>query len=255
MKKPNYSIDIFIKSYAKDFKLLYYAMESIKKNVTGYNKLCILVPCEDKIAFDRMFPRKNLPKKTDVSIITEYGNRYLFQQLCKMQAYKYCNSEYILFTDSDCLFDKPVNFQDIVKGGKPEILYTDYSKVEGAICWKEPTEKFMGEKVKWEYMRRNFLVYHKSTLEAIAKGYLDLEDIVMSSDRFSEFNCLGAYAFKNERKKYSFVNTDTWEYVEPLGIQLWSWFDKNSTEDNHIIETKKVLDAINSVFNLNLTEL
>ena len=103
-------------------------------------------------------------------------------------------------------------------------------------------------------MRRNCLIYHRSTLEAISKQYPNLEDYIMSSGRFSEFNAVGAWAFKNEREKYSFVDTDNWEYTPPKAEQLWSHFDKNG-EGIHKEEYKRALDTINNTLNLNITEL
>jgi len=245
------SIDIFYKTWHKDFALLKYSLQSLKKNVTGYNNVVILVPEKEASLFDL----KDLPENTTVVYVKEYGNGYLYQQVCKLQAYKYCESEFILFADSDCIFDKPVKLNEIVENNKPTILYTDYSKVEGAICWKEPTEKFMREPVEWEFMRRNFLIYHRATLEKIAMFDPYLELNVMQSDRFSEFNAIGAWAFKYEKDEYTFINTDNWEYTEPLGMQLWGWADKNNPDETHQKEYQRSLDAINNVLGLNLTEI
>ena len=41
-------IDIFYKSYAKDFEWLYYSLRSIKKYLTGYNKIIIVIPEQDR---------------------------------------------------------------------------------------------------------------------------------------------------------------------------------------------------------------
>jgi hypothetical protein len=76
----------------------------------------------------------------------------------------------------------------------------------------------------------------------------------MNSERFSEFNVIGAYAFKYQRELYNFINTDEWTYTEPKSIQLWSWADKNGS-DEHKKEYQRSLDTINKVLELNLTEL
>lgn len=245
------SIDIFIKSYSKDFKLLNYSLQSITKNVTGYNNIIILIPENERHLFDT----RNLPERTLIHYIAEYGNGYLYQQVCKLKAFNYCSSDYILFSDSDLIFDHPINLQDFIADGKPEILYTDWAKVDQAICWKKPTETVMNEPVLWEFMRRNALIYHGETLVNINEWRPGLESLIMNSNSFSEFNLMGAYAFKYEFDKYNFVNTDNWAYTEPKGIQLWSWFDKNSNEELHIYEYKRALDTINKALNFNLTDL
>lgn len=244
------TIDIFYKSYHKDFKLLKYSLETIKMNVTGYTNIIILIPQQEKHLFDT----RDLPERTLIHYVEEFGNGYLFQQLCKITAHNYSNSEFILFADSDCLFDHKIDLQEFIKDEKPEILYTDWSKVGDAICWKECTEKFLGEPVPYEFMRRNCLIYHRTTFLSIELFTPNITKAVMSGGRFSEFNAIGAFCYKYEREKYNFVNTDEWEYTEPKAIQLWSLANKNG-DGTHKQEYQRSLDTINKIFGLNLTEI
>jgi hypothetical protein len=243
-------IDIFIKTYKKDFKLLSYSLRSIVKNVTGYKNIVLLVPERDKQAFDT----RELPANTLIHYVNDYGNGYLYQQWCKMNAYNYCNSDYILFSDCDVIFDHAINLQDFIADGKPEILFTDWDKVGNGIIWREPTERLMGEPVIAEFMRRNCLIFHKETLRKIALQYPNLEATIMNSDRFSEFNFMGAWAYKYEREKYNFINTNDWVYTPPKGIQLWSWADTGDSE-THKQEYQRSIETINKVLELNLTQL
>ncbi len=221
-------IDIFYKSYSADFKWIYHSLRSLKKNVTGYNRVIILIP---KMHMD-LFDTRDLPPNTEVHYVSEYGTGYLYQQWCKISAHNYSKADYIMFADSDCIFDHEIYLFDFIKDGKPEILYTDYSKVGDAICWKEVTEAFIKEPQQYEFMRRNCLIYHRSTLEAIAAYEPNLEFIIMNGERFSEFNAIGAYAYKYERDKYNFVNTDEWTYTPPKAVQYHSYteFDKMKSE-------------------------
>lgn len=234
-------IDILIKSYAKDYWLLYFALKSIARNVTGYNNLILLIPEKDKEIFDT----RSLPERTLVHYIPDEGRGWLRQQWYKMSAYKYCFAEYIMFSDSDCLFTYPINLQDFVKDDKPEILYTDWSKVGDAVCWRAPTEKFMKEEVPFEFMRRNNNVFHRETLVAISKYAPDLEKTIMSSNEFSEFNCLGAYAYKYQREKYTFVDTAEWTYVPAKSEQVWSHASKEKgVSETHLREFIRILETI-----------
>jgi hypothetical protein len=221
-------IDIFYKTYHQDKKWLEYSLRSLSKFVTGYRNIVILVPINDKRYFESIV----LPERATIQYVKEYGTGYLYQQLCKIQAHKYTDAEFILFSDSDLIFDHPINLQDFIADGKPEILYTSYDKVGDAICWKEPTETFIKEPQEFEWMRRNALIYHRSTLVNIEKYEPNLEYIIMTSQRFSEYNAIGAYAWKYEREKYNFVNTDTWEYTRPKAIQYHSYteFEKMINE-------------------------
>lgn len=244
------SIDIFYKTYHQDKKWLEYSLRSLSKFVTGYNNIVILIPIRDK----RYFEGINFPERTIIHFVNEYGDGYLYQQVCKIQGHKYSDADYILFSDSDCIFDHPINLQDFIADGKPEILYTHYDKVGGGIIWKQPTEDFIKAPVEYEMMRRNCLIYHTSTLKAIAEYEPNLEHIIMSSVRFSEFNAMSVYAWTYEKDSYTFINTDEWEYTPPKATQLWSKCNEGNTED-HKKEYKRAIETINRVFDLNLTGL
>lgn len=223
-------IDVFYKTYNKDFNWLDYSLRSLKKHVTGYDNIHILVPKTQIAQFREQF--KSLPDRTIVHEVNEYGSGYMYQQVCKMQAHKYSDAAFIMFSDSDLIYDHDINLQTFIETRKPEILYTSYDKVGDAKCWKEPTEAFIKDPQEYEFMRRNNLIYHRSTLEAIEQYEPNLEYIVMNSPRFSEFNAIGAFAWKFEKDKYNFVNTDTWEYVRPKAVQYHSYteFEKMRNE-------------------------
>lgn len=244
-------VDLFIKSYRPDFWLLYLSLETIKRNVTGYNNIILLIPEEDKEVFDT----RNMPPRTKIFYVEERKPGWLWQQWCKLSAHLQSDADFILFSDSDAFWEHPVNVQDIVKDGKPEILYTDWRKVGDAIVWRKPTEEFMKEPVEWEFMRRLPLCYHKSTLIGVNHHEINLEHIIMRSDRFSEFNILGAWAFKNQKELYNFVNTDDWNYVPPLATQVWSHASKaKGQSETHHLEYIRTLETIIKAFQLPLPE-
>lgn len=222
------SISIFYKTYGKDAEWIKHSLRSLTKYVTGYDNIIILIPIHEKHLFESI----DFPPRTIVHYIRESGSGYLFQQWCKISAHKYSDSDYILFSDSDLIFDHDINLQDFIADGKPEILYTSYDKVGDAICWKKPTEDFIKEPVEYEFMRRNALIYHRDTLEAIERYEPNLQHIIMNSERFSEYNAIGVYAWKYERERYNFVNTDTWEYTRPKAVQYHSYteWDKMKNE-------------------------
>lgn len=231
------TIDIFIKSYHKDFQWLKYCLMSIKKNVTGYNNVILLIPEKGKDLFDT----RDLPERTLIHYVDEYGAGWLYQQWCKINAPAYSFAEFILFADSDCFFDHKIDLQDFVP--KPEILYTEWDKVGDAICWKECTEKYI--KTPYEFMRRNCMIYHRQTLLNLVAYFPGLERRIMHSERFSEFNLMGSYAFQFEPENYNFVNTDNWTYVEPKAVQFWSHATKEEgASELQLREYIKILETI-----------
>jgi len=243
------NINLFIKSYAKDFWLLQIALQTIKRNVTGYNNLILLIPEKNKDTFDT----RDLPERTLVHYVPDEGNGWLRQQYFKMTAHKYCFSEYIMFSDSDCFFTYPVNLQDVIKDDKPEILYTAWDKVGDAICWRKPTEAFIKEPVSHERMRRNQMCFHRSTLVAISEYEPNIEKIIMGSERWSEFNALAAFAFKYEHEKYKWTDTAEWTYVPALAEQVWSHSSKaEGASETHLREWIRLCESVLKCFGINM---
>lgn len=238
------STAIFIKSYAKDFRWLNYCLKSICKYVTGYSEVVLML---DEGSNTELHHLTELPNKIRIEWISKEGDGYIFQQYCKLVAHHYTKADKIMFVDSDFIFDKYLDLSTLPE--KTEILMTDYSKVGDAICWKECTEQFLKAQVEFEFMRRLPLVFNRTTLEAIESFQPNLKEIVLSSIRFSEFNVMGAFAYIYERDNYSFVNTDDWVFIEPLGVQLWSWADCNSDNPLHLVECEKARKCIKELFN------
>lgn len=245
-------VDIFIKSYRNDFWLLYLCLKTITRNVTGYKNIILLIPEEDKDLFDT----RNLPERTMVHYVPDIKAKgWLWQQWLKLSAYKYCFAPFIMFADSDCIFTYPINLENFVSDGKPEILYTDWEKVGDAIAWKKPTEDFMKEPVPYEFMRRNCCIYHRSTLVAIGEYAPDLDKTIISAEKFSEFNCMGAFAYKYERENYNFVNTDNWTFVPAKAEQLWSHASKKGgVSETHLREYIRTLETIMRAFDVPIPE-
>lgn len=214
-------------------------------NVTGYQKLVLLVPNEDLQLLTETI--SDFPERTKIVGVTEFkGDGYLSQQVFKLQAYKYCDADIILFSDSDVFYHNPINLQDYIKGGKPEILHTPWAQVGDAIAWKEPTEKTLGFEVPSEGMRRHGMAFHKSTLINLNNFLPDLEKVVMMSERFSEFNLMTSYAMKMEPEEYNFISTDNWQYTEPICQQIWSHSKKDGDElqQKEYARTKQVIKDI-----------
>ena len=225
-------IDLFIKSYRKDFKWLYYCLESIKKYAINYNEIIIVIPVKDQGAF-----KFDLPERTFIHYLQEEGDGYLFQQYVKMMANVYCSGDLIMYVDSDCVFTKVTDISKLVVNNKPEILMTKWDKVGDAICWKPVVEAVFQKEITHEFMRRHGLTYHRDTLTNFQDWFKgDLKRYIISKEnrQFSEFNVLGAYAYMFENDKYSFVDTDDWEYVDCVVKQYWSYSGMTEKEKQEL---------------------
>jgi hypothetical protein len=215
-------VDIFIRSYEKDFKWLAYALKSIHKNVRGYQQVIVAVPEGQGHLLSHLTAER-------VIEVPDLPNGYIGQQLTKMTAWMYSDADAILYWDSDTAALEPVDIaQEFLYRGKPIIYYTPWEKVGDAICWKACTEKALGAPAEFEYMRRLPLLYLRDTVGDCC-AYIErtvgrsLVPYMNSIDRFSEFNALGAFAHKFQWQDYEFRNTDHHAPPPPKIQQFWSW--------------------------------
>lgn len=212
--------DIYIKTYEKDFPFLKYCLKSIHKFCTGFNNVVIVVDAND---YEELLSW-NLTREK-IFTVAKQGDGYMWQQVCKLKAYNQCLSENILFVDSDVIINKPCTPETFMIDGKPLLLKTAYERLDGqAKCWQSITERAIGFKSEFEWMRRLPNMYKRSTLVNITMEYPDLQNYIMSQPRreFSEFNFIGQYIEKKEQENYSIINTD--DFVPgPVCLQAWSW--------------------------------
>ena len=228
-------VDIFIRTYSKDLKWLQYSLASITKFVTGYRNIVVCIPADQRELLNDF----NLENIVTCPV---YKDDYLGQQVSKLKADEYCSgADYVLYTDSDCIFYRPFNVNDLFFEGKPIIYKTRYEKVGDAICWKSVTEKALNKKdIEWEYMRRQPLIYKAETIKDV-RDYIELihnrtlDDVVLSRPyrQFSEFNVLGAFAESFLVDQYHFHDTD-YGITEPYLKQFWSWSNLTNEERKEI---------------------
>lgn len=212
-------IDIFIRSYEKDFVWLEYALRSIHKNVTGFRNIIVAVPDAR--------PLSHLTAEQVIEI-EDLPDGYIGQQLTKMQAWRYTDADAILFWDSDVVAIEPVDVLEFKSDGKPIIYKTKYTSID--VPWKPITESCLGFPVTYEYMRRMPLLYWANTIrntEEYICGYHDctLREYLSNINHraFSEFNAIGALAEKYYPDQYVFIDTETVEMPPIKVVQFWSW--------------------------------
>jgi hypothetical protein len=235
------TVDIFIRTYPKDYPWLAYALKSIHQNVTGWRNIIVASPdCSGlrHLTAERLVEVQDLP------------DGYLGQQLTKMEAWKYTDAEYILYWDSDLIavekFDicdrlfflqETTHWDDekiaaVSTVFKPVLIATPYADLSGPVLkWKPITEKAIGQEVFYEFMRRLPVLHPAAVVEG---AYNRLEDLHGMTFRqyleaqpyreFSEFNYIGAYAFHTPCCcNYEWVNTATQEVPPNPCRQFWSW--------------------------------
>jgi hypothetical protein len=213
-------MDFFIRSYARDFEWLEYCLKSIHKYYKGVPNIVLVVPTIDYQIAKKFTPYCNIIAAT----LPQHEDGYICQQISKLRAHTYCDSGYILYVDSDCVFTKKFDITDFMRHEKPLILKTRYELVGDAICWKPSTEVLTGLTLTHEYMRRLPLLYRRDTLINLHKQLPNLltDAQHIKGRNISEFNIIGAYAEAYEPENYYFLDTDI-EVPEKIAEQYWSW--------------------------------
>ena len=208
--------DIFIRSYRNDFEWLKYCLKSIRKFCKGFNNVHIAVPNEDVSALDFL-------EGEIVHGVCDSCEGYLAQQVTKMHADNYCDADYVLHVDSDCLFFKETHPEEFFEYGKPIILY----ETDIVTPWPQIAMITLGWLDEKEYMRRLPIIYPRWIYKEFRKWIKqnqkhDLETWICSQPfrSYSEFNTLGQWAYRYHNDKFSWLKP---EEKEKYIIQHWSW--------------------------------
>ncbi len=221
-KQPKFSV--FIRSFERDFVWLKYLMRSIRKNLTGFDEIVIVIPCGQQK--ECLAQAEILPNEVVLITVQETMKGYLQQMSDKIKADEVCEGNFILFVDSDCVFTQPMNCADFIRDEKPFIIVRDWNEVGDAKCWEDVTRDTLGFQPEAETMARMPLMYHRSTLALFRKFILqskgcDSATYIGQLSKFSEFNALGGFALKYVRDDYNVVKP--FEEPYPQIRQEWSW--------------------------------
>jgi hypothetical protein len=216
-------IDIFIRSYQKEFALLEYSLISALKYVTGFRKIILCVREKDYQPLIRFLQIKNfyLSNKEKIKIVKSlnYPDHldYCGQQISKLNSDYFTDAEYILYVDSDCVFYESFDIQKemLDENQKIILLIEKWENLpDNFHVWKTFLEK-VGLSSPYEFMRRFPFLYPSSILKKVRdyivnRYSMNFQNACLTiynnrTDNFSEFNLLGAYAYLHDPEKYCFL--------------------------------------------------
>jgi hypothetical protein len=217
-------VDIFIRTYHKDLPWLEHALRSIHKHVTGHRRIIVAIP-EGEVHL-----LSHLTAETVIEV-PDLEDGYLGQQLTKLEAWRHTDADAIIFWDSDVVAMEPIDIHaEYFQDGKPIMYKTRYSSLPKDVPWQAITEKAVGFKVEWEYMRRMPLVYWRQTIENCHDDMLfthgkDMKDYLREqpSGAFSEFNYIGAITDHFAAHHYTIIDTESVTMPPNKVAQFWSW--------------------------------
>ncbi len=231
---------ILIKSFRKDFVWLQYCLKSIHKFATGFEEVVVIIPddCDLPLTAERLI-KIHEPGPSAASP-NNHGTGYAFQQVVKMNADKYCTSDFILHIDSDTIFTRPVYAFDSIAGPSPFItndkpmwLMTPFKDIlptdNNLHAHVESMRRFSGIDPEWEYMRRMGQVIPRWAYGCfrefcLSKHNQTFEQYAMTQGfrGISEFNLMGHFLHREFPNFIQFHDT-RFGIPESVVLQSWSW--------------------------------
>lgn len=226
-------VEILIVSYAKDLPYLRWCLESIKKFATDFSGVTLVVPSVEIGDFKDFAQETNW--KLRVYNRTEDKRKWhLAAQVEKCLADQHCpDADFILHTDSDCIFTEPVTPDDYFVNGKPVMVIEAYSRLKGNP-WQSIVRKALGWLPEYETMRRhpqvNPVGIYADVRQRVERvNRMRFADWVLMQKGdfpfgFTEHNTIGAVALRDLRWRTAYHWIDAGKETPPKEklLQFWS---------------------------------
>lgn len=251
--KPPPTTDIFYVTYRNDANWFRYSLAILRKNLTGWRKIVVVAPEQDRTIFDEI-----TAGQSDITVhyIPDWpGRGYHWQQFCKLSADQYSDATYIGHMDSDVYIKEPTAIGDFFFNDKPGWLWAYYGDVraDDAGVWRKPTERAFGGPVEREFME-GFMFIFKRELYALCRQHIQrvhgvpcrayIEAAANDGNvSFSEFNFMGAVAYVHAHDDYHWVdrNREPW----PAGFHRTRQFWSHAKFEDCLPEIRQMLDGGN----------
>lgn len=220
------SCDLFVRSYWKDLEWLTLCLASITKYCRGFRSVIIVLPRSSEPWLRRFV----LPPGVRVELCDCYRDDYLGQQVTKLLADTFTDADYICHVDSDCVFFRSISPEDLIVNGKPHVLMRPCDTLGRHRPWQKPTEQFLRSKVTDDFMYHPPFtfprwLYARLREHSLAIHGVDIETYVTAQlpRGFSEYNALGAFAWRHYRDRFSWVDITISPSSKPHCRWYWSW--------------------------------
>lgn len=230
---------ILIVSWLQDRLWLEHCLRSIAKFATGFHETVVLVPEQESAVFAAQpWPPVRWATYPRVSYKAKW---HLHHQAMKCHADLWCSdADFVLHTDSDCVFSKPVTPEDYFVNGKPIMLMEPYAKLTNNP-WQIPTQNALKRLVSHEFMRSHPQVNPRAVYPGLREHMRQLHN--QSLEEYflrqkadypwgaSEFNLIGAYAFDKHHDSYHWIDLSKEKRPASKLIQFWSHSPPDKPQD------------------------
>lgn len=229
---PGPKVEIFIVSYSKDIEYLRYNLQSIQKFSTGFSGVTMLVPTHERHLFAELASRFSVKLK-HYQVHADPTKWHLGHQIEKCRGDVWCNeADFILFSDSDCIFTEPVTPEDYFIDGKPVLVVEEYSRLQN-VPWQATVEAALKLRPRFLTMCRHPFVGPPELLRDVRTmveqaNKVSFEDYVFSRKSnfpwgFSEFSTIGAVAMMGKwHDKFHIIDLAKEPRPHDKLTQFWS---------------------------------
>jgi hypothetical protein len=236
------TVDIFIKTYHKDFIWLEYLLKSIKKFASGFRRIVIVsdedgnvIPEDFKDIID--FTVFYVPVPTINNRSIPHGIGYIWQQCIKLSWYNYTDANAIVIFDSDEMLTCPTTPDSFKTNGKFNWYYRKWEDAGTAICHKDPVDKFLKMNTRYESMCITGFYFTLNASRALEDhlnkiyGTCDILSIInlCKLTTLSEFNIFGNLIYSIQHPDYNYVFNTTGAFNQSI-LKSWSWGGLNEED-------------------------
>jgi len=207
-------VDIFIRSYFRDFRWLTLSLRSIAKFVEGYRQIVIVMPGS---SFERL-RGDEIPPSIGATVFPcpEFDDDYLGQQVSKLNADRYTDADLIAHIDSDCIFQQRCMLPALVtKGGRPIVRMLWQSRRSSGHGWRRCIADFHGTPLPFDALVPPPIAYPRKLYEDLRTQCRTRHGITIeawclsrSPHTVSEFGLLTAQAWLHHRHDYCWGRAD-----------------------------------------------
>lgn len=199
-------------TYDKDLEYLKYNLMSVKKFCQGYHENVVVIDDYEKGGTKTRQYLDSIGQKYHINREAERIKKgYIRQQYIKLFSEQYVShdTDYICHIDSDTIFTDYHDPSIYFNGDKPILGIQKWSQMPNTV-FKPWTDQTLEYESDYNFMRRMPLVYHTDLFpklrEYISNLKGDIIDYLNTLETISEYNLLGAYAYKFTRESFCWID-------------------------------------------------
>jgi len=211
-------VDIIVKSLPRDYDWLPYLWRSVEKYVTGFRNVVLIL--------EQSYPLPPLPSRCVVARSCDYpvGSESDHGAVVeRMRAWHYSDAERLLYVDSDCVFNGPVDFQteQAINVERPIVLWRKWEEAGPGAVWRTPARETLGYDPSIETMVRYPFCYPRQVLRDFW-NFVGGEERLSGLPSITDWCALGAYAADHHPESVTLVHASVGLATPSCVRQFWS---------------------------------